>query len=53
MSDEGYREIEIAPNVTITVAKVVTSLEMKVIRENGTVEEIGTWRSSTPPPARD
>jgi hypothetical protein len=52
MSDEGYREIEIAPNVTITVAKVVTSLEMKVIRENGTVEEIGTWQSATPQSAK-
>lgn len=52
MSDEETQEIEIAPNVTVTIAKVVTSLEMKVIRASGAVEEIGSWQSSTQPPAK-
>lgn len=44
-----------APNVEVVKAKVLTCVGVKVIRANGTVEEIEefkTWPSPTPQPAK-
>ena len=44
------------PSANVAVVKVMTCVGIKVIRANGTVEEVEefkTWQSPTLPPAKD